>query len=272
VTDLARTAGLLLVAAREASDLVARIASGGDLAVRYKSGDDPVTRADREANELLVTRLGRALPGVPIVAEESAPSRFEGFASHDRVLFVDPVDGTREFVSGSPDYCVMVGLTVGGEASIGVIVTPATGDAYVGIVGEGAWRESESGAREPLLGSACRELSQARVLTSRSRRDEAMVRALDRLGARELVARGSVGVKAAALARGDADLYAFPDGDVFAWDSCAPEALVRAAGMAFTTARGGAFDYRRSEGLSEGGLLAGPPLLHAEALARLRAE
>lgn len=265
-------AELLLDAAREAALLVASVAREGDLAVRYKTGDDPVTRADREANELLVTRLGRALPGVPIVAEESAPSRFEGFASHERVLFVDPVDGTREFVSGSPDYCVMVGLTVGGQATIGVIVLPATGDGYVGIVGEGAWRVDEGGAREALHGSSCTDLAEARVLTSRSRRDEAMERALARLGARELLARGSVGVKAAALARGDADLYAFPDGDVYAWDSCAPEALVRAAGMRFTTARGAPFDYRRTEGLTAGGLLAGPAALHQAALTRLASE
>ena len=98
MTDLARRAAeIVLSAAREASELVMRVYAT-PFEVAYKGKDDPVTRADHEANALLVDRLSRAFPGLPIVAEESDPSTYAGFASAEAVWFVDPLDGTRDFV------------------------------------------------------------------------------------------------------------------------------------------------------------------------------
>src|SRR5580693_2902193 len=93
--------------------------------VEFKSKNDPVTRADREANALLCDRLGRAFPGVPVVAEESDPSAYANFEKSEEVWFVDPLDGTREFVAHNGEFAVMIGLAEHGRATVGVIVAPA---------------------------------------------------------------------------------------------------------------------------------------------------
>jgi 3'(2'), 5'-bisphosphate nucleotidase len=95
-----------------------------DFSVDYKASGDPVTAADRRANALLIDRLGDAFPGVPIVAEESARAAYEGFREAERILFVDPLDGTREFVDRNGEFAVMVGLVEGSRAVAGVVHAP----------------------------------------------------------------------------------------------------------------------------------------------------
>jgi 3'(2'), 5'-bisphosphate nucleotidase len=95
-----------------------------DFSVDYKAAGDPVTAADRRANALLIERLGDTFPGVPIVAEESEGAAYEGFREAERILFVDPLDGTREFVDRNGEFAVMVGLVEGSRAVAGVVHAP----------------------------------------------------------------------------------------------------------------------------------------------------
>lgn len=259
-----------LDAAREAARLVVGIARGGaaSMQVAYKVGDDPVTRADREANELLRARLARAFPGVPIVAEESSAPE-PGAREARAVFFVDPIDGTRDYVAGREGYAVMIGLAVDGEARVGVLVLPAAHEAFVGIVGEGAHRVLPDGTRAPVTVSRLEDPSRARVLVSRSRRGPDVDEALARLGAADVRSMGSVGVKAARVAEGTADLYFYPGGRLAHWDTCGPEAVVRAAGGAFTGIDGTPIDYRAADGLGPVGTLVANVALHATVRARL---
>jgi 3'(2'), 5'-bisphosphate nucleotidase len=94
---------LLMTIAAEAAKLIMEVYAR-PFDVDYKGPQDPVTEADRRANDLICERLEQAFPGVPIVAEESDPATFAGFRSHDRVFFVDPVDGTREFVDRNGEF------------------------------------------------------------------------------------------------------------------------------------------------------------------------
>src|ERR1019366_2386562 len=150
VTALAlRAAEVALAPARQASEIVLGI-YGAPFTVQYKGKDDPVTRADHESNALLCDRLSRAFPALPIVAEESDPATYAGFSSADAVWFVDPVDGTREFVNKNGEFAVMIGLAEHGRATVGVITAPAWGRAFVGVVGEGAWQVAADGTRTPI--------------------------------------------------------------------------------------------------------------------------
>jgi len=83
---------------------------GQALSVEDKGPRDPVTEADRRANLLLVKRLNDAFPGIPVVAEESEPASFERFRQAPRVFFVDPLDGTQEFIDSNGEFAVMIGL------------------------------------------------------------------------------------------------------------------------------------------------------------------
>lgn len=267
----------LLDAARAASDVVMCVYQDEDVGAELKGPNDPVTRADREANAVLVERLSRAFPGVPIVAEESDPSSFHDFGRSRAALFVDPVDGTRDFIAKNGEFAVMIGFAEEGRATAGVIASPALsapgsserGLVYAGAEGLGAFRVHEGGARTPIHVSDQRDLRACRCAVSRFHRATAVDQRLALLELKELVTVGSAGLKAVRVATGELEVYAHPSGrPVKLWDACAPDALVRAAGGILTDALGRPFDYRGD--LAQGvGTLAANPVLHAEAARRL---
>lgn len=255
-----------LAIAREASALILDVYAQ-PFDVEYKGTDDPVTRADREANALICARLLARSPGVPIVAEESEPDSFAGYAEAPAAWFVDPLDGTREFVSRNGEFAVMIGLAERGRATVGVVVCPALGRDFLGFEG-GPGLEVTADRRVELRVSSVGDLAAATAVVSRSHRSAAMDRALAGMGAFAVVPTGSSGVKAVRVAAGEADLYVQlgPAGKL--WDACAPEAIVRAAGGEFTDARGAPFDYRAPSLENARGLVAANRALHAAAIAR----
>jgi 3'(2'), 5'-bisphosphate nucleotidase len=271
MSDLAHEAAeVALSAAREASALVMRVYAD-PFEVAYKSKDDPVTRADHESNALLVDRLSRAFPGVPIVAEESDPASYAGFAAADAIWFVDPLDGTREFVARNGEFAVMIGLAEHGRATVGVITAPAWGRAFVGVVGEGAWEVAADGSRRPIHVSSRSVVDGASMVVSRSRTPPQLAALAASIGSAPVIL-GSSGLKAAVVATGDHDVYLQPGRAGMRWDACSSDALVRAAGGLFTEAGGANIDYATPELVNARGLLATNGLLHErviEALARI---
>jgi 3'(2'), 5'-bisphosphate nucleotidase len=226
-----------------------------------------VTRADKEANALLLDMLRRDFPGVPIVAEESDPATYDGFGSAPCVLFVDPVDGTRDFIAKTGEFAVMLGFAEVGKATVGVVDCPALGEVYGAAVGSGAFRITKEG-RTPIHVSSAVDLAECRCAVSRFHRNKTVDAKLATLGLKELVPTGSAGIKGVRVASGDLDIYAHPSkGLVKLWDACAPEAIVRAAGGIYTDGSGRSFDYRGPVAQNEG-TLAANPTLHAEALRR----
>lgn len=260
--DLAATADRVLAIAREAAHGIARVYAGA-FEVDYKAANDPVTCADREANSHICAELTRSFPGVPIVAEESEPDSYAGFATAPRAWFVDPLDGTREFVARNGEFAVMIGLAEAGQAVLGVLVMPALGRAFVGGRGLGAFEYGAAGKeRFPIAVGTRTELRGSRVVVSRSRRSPAADKRIAELGL-IAVPCGSAGLKAAKVACGEVDLYVHggPAGKL--WDSCAPEAIVRAAGGDWRDARGELSDYAREEIENLHGVCAGNPTLVA---------
>jgi 3'(2'), 5'-bisphosphate nucleotidase len=264
----AKAADVALAVAREAAAIVMRVYAA-PFDVEFKGKDDPVTRADRESNALACDRLLAAFPGVPVVAEESDPATYADFAGADAAWFVDPLDGTREFVARNGEFVVMIGLVEHGRATLGVIVVPVTGRAFVGIVGDGAWEVSPGGARTPIHVSSHPALEGASFVVSRSRDPEGVRRLATAIGAREAISRGSSGYKGALVATGECDVYLQPGNAGMRWDACATEALVRAAGGECTEVDGAPFDYATPELLNARGLVATNGLVHAELIAAL---
>ncbi len=258
----------LFAAAMDAAKIVMRIYAEPDVGMELKGPNDPVTRADREANALLLERLAKELPGIPIVAEESAPSDYAGFAKSRNALFVDPVDGTREFIAKNGEFAVMIGYAEDGDATIGVIVCPAFAESFLGAKDVGAFRVDGSGTRRKIHVTQTTELAEARCAVSRFHRSKTVDAKLSALGVKELVTTGGAGIKAVRVASGVLDMYAHPSrGPVKLWDACAPDAIVRAAGGIHTDASGRKFDYRGAVAQNEG-TLAANPTLHASAVER----
>lgn len=262
----------LLDAARGAADLVMRVyAEEGDMGAELKGPNDPVTRADKDANAFIVASLTASLPGIPIVAEESDPSTFRGFEAQPAALFVDPVDGTRDFIARNGEFCVMIGLAEAGRATVGVVLCPVFAgrrQTYAAAEGIGAFLVGDDGSKKALRISSATDFAMARCAVSRFHRNKNVDAKLAALGCKELIPIGSSGIKGVQVANGEVELYAHPSrGRVKLWDACAPEAIVRAAGGLFTDAKGYAFDYRGPVEQGQG-TLAASPTLHAEAIRR----
>jgi len=269
--DREKASHALLSIARGASDIILRIYSSSDFAVEFKGPNDPVTKADKAANDFILGELAREFPNVPIVAEESDAAQFSGFEKEPAAFFVDPIDGTKEFIARTGDFCIMLGLAEKGRASLGVIFQPTTGIGYVG--GEGIQAHKVEGTRTtPLHVTGIDELAKARVIISKSHRNARADAILAKLGAETYTPWGSAGMKSMRIARAEGDLYAHVGNYGKRWDSCAPEAIVRAAGGEMTNADGAPFDYADPDITNHRGVVCGNPMLHIEAVRILQAE
>ena len=219
--------------AREAGLLVMQV-YGSDFAVRAKSDASLVTAADEVAECCILNALRGLTPGIPIVAEEAA-ARGEAPAPSVRFWLVDPLDGTREFVSRNGEFTVNIALVEGGEPVLGVVYEPAADRLVAGVVGQGAWRHDAQGMRA----IACRlPAAEGVVLAcSRSHGDEAAMSAW--LGSRRVLRRIAVGssLKFGLIAAGEADLYPRL-GRTMEWDTAAGHAVLRAAGGEVLDLRG----------------------------------
>jgi 3'(2'), 5'-bisphosphate nucleotidase len=254
--------------AREAAVLIRQVYAT-KFSVDFKAPRDPVTEADRQANELICDRLSKLFPNVPIVAEESEPETFAGYRKAERIFFVDPLDGTREFVARNGEFVVMIGYVDGERAIASVIHAPESGISWLGELGTGAYQSEADGSRKPISVSSVDTLAAARIVGSRSHRNPALEQALASLGARELVALGSAGLKASVVAHGAADAYVAPHYAGKRWDACAADALISAAGGKLTDSRGDPIDYRSEKLDNDRGVVASNGLFHDAIIEKL---
>lgn len=224
-----------------------------DFDVDFKGKNDPVTEADKRANELIVGRLRAAFPGYGIVAEES-PDRSDANAGGP-VFYVDPLDGTKEFIKKNGEFAVMIGLSVAGEASAGVVYQPVKDKVWAGSVGDEAYL-LEGAERRELRVSEEADPSQLKLVVSRSHRAKTTDLLVERLGITSEVQHGSVGLKIGMLSERVADLYVIMAPKSSKWDACGPEAVLRAAGGRFGDLAGEPFSYIGDDMLNRGGILA----------------
>ena len=211
--------------AREAGALILEVYAGA-FEVRGKADLSPVTEADERAERCIVPALQALDPAVPVVAEE-ATARGESPAVGRHFWLVDPLDGTREFVSRNGEFTVNIALIEDGAPVLGVVYEPVADRLVAGVVGQGAWLE-EQGARRAI--ECRRPAAEGLVLAcSRSHGDEPALAAW--LGQRTVRQRMAVGssLKFGLLAAGQADIYPRL-GRTMEWDTAAGHAVLRAAG------------------------------------------
>ena len=186
-----------------------------------------------------------------------------------RVWYVDPMDGTSDFVARTGDFVVMIGLAIAGWPVLGVVYHPPSDTLYRGGHGLGA-EKLAAGERTELQVSGVRDPRQARLVVSRSHTPEIVAGLASRLGFERLEPCGSVGLKAARIAEGSSDAYLHPSIGTKLWDTCAPEAIVVAAGGTFSDCDGRPLVYDRRHLHNERGIIASNGRLHdilVEALA-----
>jgi 3'(2'), 5'-bisphosphate nucleotidase len=240
--ELARGAGRILL------EIYAQ-----DFAVAYKGVNNPVTEADQRANAYIVAELEKRFPDDGIVAEESVE---RGDAVHkSRCWFVDPLDGTKEFIAKNGEFSVMIGLAIDGVSKLGVVYQPGLDKLYRGVVGDEAVLEVGD-TRTVLRVSDKADTAQLKLVVSRSHRPANIAQIMERLGTDSEMPSGSVGVKVGLIAEREADLYVHVSDKSSLWDACAPEAILHAAGGKFRHVDGSAIQYASAETQNKKGILA----------------
>jgi len=247
---------------------------GKPLRVDHKDEfDEPVTQADRSVNELIVRALREEFPEDGVLAEESVDT--DRRIGRERVWMIDPIDGTKGFIAGTGDFCVQIGLAVGGRAALGILYAPATDVLYWAARGHGAWvvrptSEADASVKaERLSVTGENGLSRMRLAESRSHRGPRMESVVRALGVRAEVRSHSVGIKVGLLVEKQADLYIHLSPKTKQWDTCAPEAVLTEAGGRMTDVFGGPMLYNTPDVLNRNGLVASNGAAHEEVIARL---
>lgn len=246
--DLARQlARLASAAGRVVMDVYAT-----DFEVRTKGDASPVSEADERAEALLVPGVQELLPGVTIVAEE-AVSRGELPDVAGEFVLIDPVDGTREFVSRNGDFTVNVALVRDGVPVAGVVYAPAKQRLFVG--GSAAFTGSLVAGEDlpelaPITTRPYPDTGLVAV-ASRSHLDGATKAFLDRLQPADTRSAGS-SLKFCLVAAGEADVYP-RFGPTMEWDTAAGDAVLRAAGGTVVDEDGAVLRYGKvGRGLRNG--------------------
>jgi histidinol-phosphatase len=240
-------------AARAAGEVALKYYRGG-FEVSLKPDLTPVTQADREAEQIIVEILTRAVPGAGFLGEE-----FGAQGGQERRWIIDPIDGTKNFVRRIPVWATLIALEDQGEIVVGVVHNPVTGELYTARRGSGAWLNGE-----PLRVSTLAEIGQAQLLHAdlgllrRGGYWDGFVRLVDatarQRGFGDYLGYGLV-------SEGKAEIYL--EVDLKPWDLAPCKLLVEEAGGRFTD-----FDGRPT--IYSGSALATNGRLHDRALALLR--
>jgi fructose-1,6-bisphosphatase/inositol monophosphatase family enzyme len=211
-------------------------------AVEKDGGKGPLTEADLASNTILIDAIAAAFPDDAILSEETvdAPTRL----SNRRCWVIDPLDGTREFTEKVPQFVVSVGLAVDGQPAVGVLVNPATGEEFTGIVGQGA---TYNGA--PCHVTTTGSLEGARLLVSASETKKGWFEHLKGVCITEPM--GSVAYKFGLVAAGlaDATFTPMPRNE---WDLLGGVACVLAAGGRCGDGEDRAYTFNRPDPLHHG--------------------
>lgn len=223
--ELARVAGAVLLEHYHSPFLV-------EQKINALDEIEEVTAADREANELIVSRLRHEFPDDGILAEESNDS--EHRLDKDRVWLIDPMDGTKNFINRDGDFAVQIGLAVNGESVAGVVYQPVRDVLYRAVRGDGSWIETADSPAARMFVSNRTEPSEMVLASSRSHRSPRMERVVGAFGFKDEMRRGSVGVKIGLIAEQQADLYLHLSPSTKQWDTCAPEIILVEAGGRLT--------------------------------------
>ena len=230
----------LMPAMLEAGALVLGYRQAG-VATEHKADGSPVSRADREAEQILLDALARVAPGIPVIAEEAVSAgRVPDFTDH--AFLVDALDGTREYLAGGDDFTVNIGLVQDGTPCFGLLLAPAIGRLFATLGPNRAAAATFAPAdMSPALKPVLRDIATVvpdpravRVVMSRSHRSAEAAACLKAFSVGNVQGIGS-SLKFGLLAAGEADLYP-RFGPTSAWDIAAGHAILLSAGGDVTTA------------------------------------
>lgn len=226
-----------------AGEILLRIQKSGNLGVEIKDDRSPVTQADKEADNLITEGLSK-ISEVPVISEEGTKN---DIPETDTYWLVDPLDGTKAFIKGQPDYTVNIGMIENNRPKMGVVYQPATGKIYYAEVGKGSWGadvkdQKIENIKQLNVSVVSRQSSVTRIVASRNHLDEETKKFIEKHQPCEVIAVSS-SLKFCAVAEGSADIYP-RFGPTMQWDTAAGHAVLAVAGGKVVNPDGSEFLYK----------------------------
>ncbi len=215
-----------------------------DMGITQKADNSPLTKADLASHALINTELTNWWPEIPVLSEESADIPWQTRQSWRQYWLVDPLDGTKEFISRNGEFTVNIALIKDHRPVLGIVYVPVTGSCYFAAREHGAWRQDRDHSvtaievRQPAA-------EPAGIVGSRSHANPELAHQLNKLGPHELISMGS-SLKFCRVAEGLADFYPRL-GPTSEWDTAAAQAVVEAAGGQVVKIDGSPLDYNTKE-------------------------
>jgi 3'(2'), 5'-bisphosphate nucleotidase len=213
------------------------------LAVTHKADASPVTEADQRGEALILQELARRFPDIPVISEEDASQFGTPDAIGPRFFLVDPLDGTKAFVRGDPNFTVNIGLIQDRRPVAGAVCAPPSGETWF-TTAAGTMKRTAGGPAAPARVRPW-PAGEAIALTSHTMKTEEADALAAQYGFTHRQAMDS-SIKLCRIAEGAADIYP-RHGPTMEWDIAAAQAVLQAAGGSVLTPDGQAFDYGKAD-------------------------
>ena len=208
--------------------------------VKNNNDQSPVTKADLEANEIIIRGISEKYKDVvwEILSEETVKVESENIDINANWLWVlDPLDGTKDFIQGTKNYALHLALNYQQKPYIGIVLIPEKNELWFSY-GSKAWCENRNGLKKKPKLSNNTDLSEMTLVTSKNHNNEVLNKLIEKLNFKKVIVMGSIGCKIASIVRGESDVYlclSLPGkSSPKDWDFAAPAALLKAAGGAIT--------------------------------------
>ncbi len=225
---------ILTQIAKDAGDAIMKIYAQ-DFTVEMKADKSPLTSADKASNEVIVARLQKHFPNIPIISEETRLLSYSERKNWEYCWVVDPLDGTKEFIKKNGEFTVNIALVHKGESILGVIYIPVKEQMYYAKKGEGSFKV-ENGETTQIQTTTINPNETVKVFVSRSHLNEDTQKFVDQLKEKysevELVSAGS-SLKFTLIAEGKAHFYP-RFAPTMEWDTAAGHIIAEAAGATVT--------------------------------------
>ncbi len=202
--------------------------------------NDPVTLADIKVNELIIRRINENYKNInwEILSEENVKINSNNkIINKDFVWILDPLDGTKDFLQGTGNYAMHLGLNYKNKPYLGIVLIPDKDELWISNH-EMVWCENKYGVSKKTNLSKKFDLKEMTIVTSKNHRNQTLKNLINKLNFKEVIIMGSIGCKIASILRGESDIYiclSFPgESSPKDWDFAAPSAALKAAGGAIT--------------------------------------
>lgn len=227
--DLVQIAKEVTHIAKEAGKVILKIyADAEGIEIDRKADNSPLTKADREANQVICDALVQLTPNIPIISEENKEIPYEERKQYAYAWLVDPLDGTKEFIKRNGEFTVNIALIHNQQIVLGVVYTPVTDEMYWAVKGEGAYKISDGNTMQLSAATFTMKDTGLGVVCSRSHLNEATQAFVDELDDPDRVPKGS-SLKFLILAEGKAHLYPRL-APTMEWDTGAAQIVLEEAG------------------------------------------